>query len=1479
MMKFSIRRPAQILLSLLCAALSLGVLAETDLADAPLASTTSSVKPNLMFVLDDSGSMGWDYTPDYIDDNNPGHCYDGGTTITNVAVACRLGDPPYSSSDFNTQYYNPEVSYQPPVNADASVKNSMTAANTTNWTAVPNDGFGVISGTRNLVTGYDDREWCTGAGVCAKNADYTYPDSTYYALNSTTGAPYSYKILPTEYCTTDELTSCIAATSPSGSYTFPAKMRWCNSDALTDCQARRLGAYNRPKYLGVVVNSPGTTGTAAVGTVVIGDSGASTQVALSRVEVNGVNIINTSITASSGTNTAAKRQQAAADLCNAINNYTSTPDYRARNSGSSGTGCSNTGSEIVTVIAANVGASFNGYVITPFSGVLNTVAATTTVVISAAPSGARIGGAVTINGVAITDGAGWTASGTSSNARRQSLRNQLRDAINSFSSTPEYTAANGGDNFTLVISAALSEGAAANNRPLLVPVLSGTALTITDCSLVADALCGGITLGVLPTTTTNMTGGADAVPPSVIRQGKGVWARTSIVSSNNVYPRAAHRFDCTTTVNSCTYAEEMTNFANWYAYYRTRIQMMKSAAGRAFMALDDGFRVGFNTINQSDMTSTDDSQVNEFLPIKDFDLNHKAHWFNELYAVSPVSGTPLRTALYRVGQMYAGALSGVADPVQLSCQQNFTLLTSDGYWNDSFSLPSGQTDQDNNNSALRYCTREGGCYDGNIGATNTLADVALYFYRRDLRTEMDDNVPVSNKDPNPAQHMTTLTLGLGLDGVMRYQENYATATSGDFYKIRNGLTGCPWAAGTCNWPKPVADGQTAVDDLWHAAVNGHGTYFSAKDPATLARSLSTALLSVQQRNGASSASATSTPNVTQEDNDVFSATFRTVFWDGEVKAQKIDVTTGNVLPAVQWQAMGLLDAKITPTTDTRTIYTFKGDGTTSPTRQSFLQSSLSPTELSYFIDHCPSFASTKVLTQCAYLDAAQKALANNAENMINYLRGQSTMEEQEIFRNREHVLGDIASAKPAYVREPRRNYEDSGYTEFKAAQVSRAPTVYIGANDGMLHALNAATGNELWAYIPRQVFPTLYHLADETYPQSHAYYVDGSPEYADAFFGGAWRTVLVGGLNKGGRGYYALDITSPTNPVPLWEFCTDSALCTKTDSDMGYSYGNPVITKLSDGTWVVIFASGYNNPDGVGRLYVLNLQTGAKLHEIETGVGSAANPSGLTRITARVSDPQKDNTVLKVFAGDLLGNLWRFDFSNATVSTAPTVTKLITLTNGAATPVPQPITTRPDVGQCGIEDMVYVGTGKFLGDSDKTTTGLQSVYGVKDGSSTIALGRSALVEQTLSASAQVSGAYTITSNSVDLISKSGWFVDLDRNVGERINLDPGLVLGTLSFISNRPDGTITGANMCTAGGMSYYYELDACTGSFVSTASYGVVGGKIADSLAVGNIIIRLPSGAVKTIITTSGGDKVTRGVAVAGGKAVRRVGWREILE
>lgn len=208
------------------------------------------------------------------------------------------------------------------------------------------------------------------------------------------------------------------------------------------------------------------------------------------------------------------------------------------------------------------------------------------------------------------------------------------------------------------------------------------------------------------------------------------------------------------------------------------------------------------------------------------------------------------------------------------------------------------------------------------------------------------------------------------------------------------------------------------------------------------------------------------------------------------------------------------------------------------------------------------------LSHCASLLAAEVAVANNGTALVNYQRGQRG-NEGAAFRLREFVLGDLVGSRPAFVREPRRNYGDGvipSYFDFKNANKSRQAVLYVGGNDGMLHAFDADTGGELWAFVPRTVLPRLHRLADKAYGNAHEFFVDGTPAIADAYFGGAWHTVLVGGFNAGGRGYYALDVTVPTAPRLLWEICADSTLCANSEPNLGLSFGNPVVTKrASDG--------------------------------------------------------------------------------------------------------------------------------------------------------------------------------------------------------------------------------------------------------------------------------------------------------------------------
>jgi len=495
------------------------------------------------------------------------------------------------------------------------------------------------------------------------------------------------------------------------------------------------------------------------------------------------------------------------------------------------------------------------------------------------------------------------------------------------------------------------------------------------------------------------------------------------------------------------------------------------------------------------------------------------------------------------------------------------------------------------------------------------------------------------------------------------------------------------------------------------------------------------------------------------------------------------------------------------------------------------------------------------------------------------------------FRQRTHILGDIVSSQAAYVKTPIPQYKDANYTAFKNSSVvtSRVGTVFVGANDGMLHAFDVTTGQEDWAYIPSFVLPNLYKLADPNYTTQHQFYVDGSPQTGDICPNAPtstcsdkeWETILVGGLNDGGKGYYALNITDPNNPTFLWEF---------TSADMGYSYGNPIITKLADGTWVVIVTSGYNNADGVGHLYVLNASNGQLLRDISTGV-----TAGLARISAHVLSPDTDNTATAVYGGDTAGNLWRFDINNNIGAPGYDAQLLVSFKDADGNP--QPITTKPAEATINGSLVVFVGTGRYLGTTDVSDTGTQSFYAVKDnlGSTTYGNPRIAsnmFVQQTFSDGTCPDNApstvctpgqaiRTSSNNPVNWATNNGWYVDFLTD-GERSVSDAQLQLGTLGFTTITPQ---TGsANACSASlssAPSYLYALNYATGGAVDN-SYGISAVSLGAGYATGVTYIELQNGTVVALVRTANGTSINTSssnppVNPPGVAGTRRVSWRVI--
>jgi len=947
---------------------------------------------------------------------------------------------------------------------------------------------------------------------------------------------------------------------------------------------------------------------------------------------------------------------------------------------------------------------------------------------------------------------------------------------------------------------------------------------------------------------------------------------------------------------------ERQNFANWFSYYRTRMLTMKSAAGRAFATLepDTELRVGFVTISESDPHIGSP----RFLKLARFVGQHRADWYERLYGAGcpPVlegiggCGTPLRGALSRAGQLYAGrVLAGDNDPVQYSCKQNYSILTTDGYWNTLFETPQyGPRRIDN--------VTDVGDQDGVAGtprpffdasqAINSLADIALYYYATDLRpagstggllddgvTSLDvseDNVPPSGADTAAWQHMTTFTLGLGVSGVLAYSDDYLAGGSPDFNEI---------VAGTKDWPNPHSNpldqeyGMTTViervDDLWHAAVNGRGQYLNAGDPDTLVSALTRTLAAIAISNAAAAAASTSNLEPVAGDNAAYVGKYTTGHWDGDLLARELDLGTGELSDDATWSAAEELQDEVGQDADTRRIYTF--DDRQARNLKAFTVANLAAEVAA---GHFRSDAANPggALTQFATWDDAQRAAAD-ADAMIGFLRGQTGNEDAlgnavRLFRDRVSPLGDIVNASPVYVGRPAFRYGDAGYTAFTTEVADRPATVYVGANDGMLHAFDAETGAERWAYIPSVVVPSLYKLADAGYANKHRFFVDGPITVGDAYDPAheRWKTVLVGGLGGGGRAYFAMDVTDPDNPRALWEFDTDD------DEDLGYTYGNPLITKTADASWVVVFASGYDNfapGDERGRLYVVDAFTGQKLAEIVADANSVdANETGIAKVSNFVANTLVDNVTQYVYGGDLAGNLWRFDLV-AGVSQR--------LGRTAENSGDQPITVRPELGRVkdalgAYHRVVYVGTGRYLGFSDladdsPSNTVAQAIYAVKDTGQDLGVltGQDAnLVEQLL----DVTDAPRRIPNPlpVDWSDGNGWYVETP--VGERINVDPRLQLGSLVVLSNSPED-----DECTVGGSSWLYALDYKTGGAVVTNRDMAVGQWVGAAIGTGLSLIRLPN--KKLIAVVAMGDTSVRAmnvpVAPSAGREVRRVGWREL--
>ena len=631
-------------------------------------------------------------------------------------------------------------------------------------------------------------------------------------------------------------------------------------------------------------------------------------------------------------------------------------------------------------------------------------------------------------------------------------------------------------------------------------------------------------------------------------------------------------------------------------------------------------------------------------------------------------------------------------------------------------------------------------------------------------------------------------------------------------------------------------------DLMAAAGGTTNAYYAA-DLTTLASTFASIFSDIVGKSGSAAAVALTSGAVTAG-GLVFQGQFNSLDWSGDLVAYNTNPITGAALTPTStppgtavWSAATQVNAQNYDTG--RNIITIKpSTGTGIPFRWPATPSSPSSTELDP--------------TQVTALNTSPTGTSDtNGGNRLNYIRGDSTYTTctpvatcTPTFRPRATKLGDIVNSAPFYVGAPAGNYSDTLesalYSTFRTTYLSRTPMIYVGASDGMLHGFDATTGNEKFAYVPSPVYANLTQLTSTSY--SHRYFVDGSPTVIDGFYGTAWHTMLVSGLGGGGQGIFALDVTNPgifnesgLNPSNLvkWEF-TDT-----NDADLGYSFSQPSIVKLNNGTWAAIFGNGYNNTVADGHasstghavLFIVNLQTGALIKKIDTLIGSTTTPNGLATPTA--IDVDSNGTADFVYAGDLQGNMWKFDISGSTSGTWKVAysAPLFTAKDGSGTP--QPITSAPDVvaHPSGISYgyMVVFGTGKYLETTDPADTSSQTFYGIQDNGATVG-GRTSgvLVAQTVTATTTLGGKTyrSISDNAVAWGSGTvhGWYFDLP-NSGERVASDSVTQDKIVKFTTIIPS-TVA----CSSGGTGYLMELNLSTGGAISTPTLDVNGDGIIDS-------------------------------------------------
>jgi len=778
------------------------------------------------------------------------------------------------------------------------------------------------------------------------------------------------------------------------------------------------------------------------------------------------------------------------------------------------------------------------------------------------------------------------------------------------------------------------------------------------------------------------------------------------------------------------------------------------------------------------------------------------------------------------------------------------------------------------------------------GATYFIAGLAYGVHVNDIRTDLADAQTISTYWMDVAENQR-------LENLNPY---YLAAKFGGFNAgtIPQGPAGAVDPSNPPNLNPPAYDMTSAIAQAQYDTTGANvamvsvtkplpDNYYAAGNAAAMVAGLKSAFVSISASiTQQSTAFSFSLPNVSSGGTMSFGAKFDSSGWSGTVTGFNLtfDPVTGNPSQTAVWDTTSTLQGQLAGTgwQTARRVATWNGTAGVP-----FETANLTTAQLTALQ---PSYTTTGTAS-------------TDQTNYLNYLRGDRTNEVASTvsgsthgFRNRTLLLGDIVDAGLTPVSTPQQKFSEAnnpGYPAFQTLWTTTTPrptVVYAGANDGMLHAFVGTTGIEQFAYVPSALFqgpngtPQVDGLAQLGNPSYvHHNYVDATPASFDVDMNhtqgasGApdWHTVLIGGLGKGGKSFYALDVTDPASMTSesvvagkvLWEF---------TDTTMGYSYGIPVVVKTVKYGWVVIVTSGYNNADNFGYIYFINPKTGALLEKVKTPSLS----HGLTQASAFVKD-FSDETADSVYVGDLDGQVWRFDLTG-TPSSYPQPTLLATVTDGSG--VAQPITTAPLIEIHPVTRKRYVlfGTGVLLAVTDVANSQIQSFYAILDGTASgFPIVSTPITRSNLTAITNAQLNNTATDGSVIpnplVVGSLGWYTDLGldtaSNIAWRVVLNPQAFNGIVTFATS----LTTATDPCSPQGSSRVYAIDYATVDSVllPTVVTDPIPSYIQYGVAAINLRFTGANGSPEIVVGFAKGNPERVNASLTGTLATRILNWREI--